>query len=544
MSGEHLGLFDTPPDRNEVRFSLTVVGLLVAAVLLILPVRDVPTRPIDAFIPVTDAVMFVGELITATLLYAQAAVFRSRALTVLGSCYVYTALLLVAHALTFPGAFAPDGLLGAGINTSAYLATLRRGAFPIAVLLYVLIRGADSTARPATERPSAGIVMGVFLAIALAAGVILLTTVGHDLLPAYFNNRADVIYNSAIHYEAVICAIIGVATAVLFVKRRSMLDWWLLLVLSGWLIQSLLILALKARFTVGWYGLYGVMLFSHLVVLLALIAEHGRLYVRLALSTSARDREREARLMSLDALAAAISHEAGQPLSAVGAHARAGLNRLTREQPDVAKAIYSLQAVIDAGHRASDVIKSIRAMFGKRPGVVTEFSLNDLVRATASLLVRELAGGKVSLQFALEAALPSIRADRVQMQRVLVNLITNAIESLGTVRGRPRCILIRSASVDEHTVALEISDNGPGIAPQALEEVFEPFFTTKAAGAGLGLWLCRAMVESHGGHLWATPGEVEGVTFHLQMPNCAPAVARWGFHGAATAPETVDHPTA
>jgi signal transduction histidine kinase len=130
------------------------------------------------------------------------------------------------------------------------------------------------------------------------------------------------------------------------------------------------------------------------------------------------------------------------------------------------------------------------------------------------------------------------------MQRVLVNLLTNAIESLGTTRGRPRRIAIRSVSPDDHMVVLEISDNGPGIAPQALEEVFEPFFTTKAAGAGLGLWLCRAMVEAHGGHLWATQGEEGGATFHLQLPSCIPTTAGWRLEGAMTASEAVDHPMA
>ena len=144
MSQDHLGLFDTPPDRRQIRFGLVIVGVLFAAFLLVLPVREIPLREIDAFVPTIDAVMFVGDLITATLLYAQAAVFRSRALTVLATGYLFAALLLVPHALTFPGAFAPDGLLGAGVNTTAWLAVFQRAAFPLAVILYVRLRRADS----------------------------------------------------------------------------------------------------------------------------------------------------------------------------------------------------------------------------------------------------------------------------------------------------------------------------------------------------------------------------------------------------------------
>ena len=141
---------------SEIRLSLAIVGLLFVALLLILPVRDIRLREINAFIPMIDAIMFLGELIIATLLYAQATVFRSRALTVLATGYVFAALLLVPHALTFPGAFAPGGLLGAGINTTAWLATFRRAAFPIAIILYVLLKQADSAARTGPERRRRG----------------------------------------------------------------------------------------------------------------------------------------------------------------------------------------------------------------------------------------------------------------------------------------------------------------------------------------------------------------------------------------------------
>ena len=154
MSQDHLGLFDTPPDRQQIRFSLVIVGLLFAALLLILPVRDIRLRQIDAFIPMIDAIMFLGDLIIATLLYVQATVFRSRALTVLASGYVFTALMLIPHALTFPGAFAPDGLLGAGVSTTAWIYIFWRAALPIAVILYVLFKRADPSAQPGAERPA------------------------------------------------------------------------------------------------------------------------------------------------------------------------------------------------------------------------------------------------------------------------------------------------------------------------------------------------------------------------------------------------------
>ena len=373
MSQDQLGLFDTPPNRQQIRFSLAIVALLLVAFVLILPVRDVRLRQIDAFIPMIDAIMFLGELITATLLYAQATVYRSRALTVLATGYVVAALLLVPHALTFPGAFAPNGLLDAGINTTGWLSNFRRVALAIAIILYVQLRRTDSAKPPGTERPAARIKVGVFAAIALAAAVTVLATSGHDWLPPFFLSRSDVIYAHLVGIESVMFVLFIATTTVLYRTRNSVLDMWLLVALSSWLIQSVLIMTLHGRFTAGWYGLFVMALFAHLVVMLALIAESNRLHLRLALSTSARNREREARLMSTEAVAAAIYHEVGQPLTAVTLNAMSSLDWLTRARPDSEKAINSLRATIDAGHRTSDVIKSIRAMFAKGSGTPTLF---------------------------------------------------------------------------------------------------------------------------------------------------------------------------
>ena len=516
MSRERLGLFDTPPTRQQIGLGLAIAAMLFASVGVILPMTNLRLIEIPAFIPMINATMFVCDLIIGTLLYAQATVFRSRALTVLGSGYVLAALLVVPHTLTFPGAFTESGLLGAGVNTTGWIATFRWLAFPIAIILYAIYKRADSAVQSGSQPQPVRILGSLLMTIALAALLTLLTTVGHDLLPSLFLNAREVISSRLATINLVESALAIVAVLLLFRQDKSVLDMWLLVASSAFLAQLMLNYPISGRFTLGFYWLYIVMLVSNLVVMLALIAESNRLYARLALSAAERDREYETRLMSMDGVAAAIAHEVGQPLAAVTLNARGGMNWLKRSTPHPEKVSEALQNTLDAAHRALDVISSIRATFARGSGAISEFSFNDLVLETTSLLDRDLAVQKISLQFALGNALPPVRANRVQLQRVLVNLLTNAIEAVAQTGDRR--ISIRSSLVNGEDLLLQVEDSGAGIAPEKLSQIFEPFFTTKSNGTGLGLLLSRTIAEDHGGRLWASSNEGRGATFHLQVP--------------------------
>ena len=502
-----------------MRIGLAIVGVLLAAVALSIAVHDTRLREVSPYVPIVDAVMFLAELVVAALLYAQAAVFRSRALTVLATGFALAAFMLIPHVLTFPGVFAPDGLLGAGVNTTAWIYTVRRMVFPIAIVLYVWLRQAKPSSGDRKKQSNETVLPWVMAAIVLTVVVTLVATRGHDLLPSFYLNRLDRHPTNAATFHFVVFTFYLCATVVLFLNRKSVLDMWLLVALSGWAAEAFLNLQLHARFTAGWYSLFGLMLASNLIVMVALVAETGFLYSRLALATAVRRREREARLMSLDAVTAAIAHEAGQPLAAVRLNATAGLDWLTQPEPNLKKAIISLGAIKESSQRTMNVIKSTRAMFKKGLSQVTEFSLNDLVRETAHLMHRELTARKVSLEFHLDETLQPILADRVQVQRVLVNLFSNAIDAMSTKRGTPRRITVRSSSANGQDVQLDVSDTGRGMAAKEMENIFDPFYTTKATGTGLGLTLSRTIAEEHGGRLWSSSTEGEGTTFHLRLPH-------------------------
>ena len=515
-------MFDTPPDRQEILIGLVIVGLVFFILLAALPTHNIQVGAISGLIPALDAGMLVCDLISAAILYAQAAVFRSRALTVLASGYVISGLLLIPWALTFPGVFSENGLLGAKVNTTGWIAVCWRLSMPVAVFLYAWLKRADATSQPIAERSPARAINGLLISISLVIFVTLLATLGHDLLPPFFINHSEVVRSTLVTVNVVVIAWTIAAMAMLLRQQRSVLDLWLLVALFAWLAQSLLNLLLQSRFSLGAYVFLVLTLMSNLIVMLALVTETNRLYARLALSTAARDRERDARLMSMDAVAAAIGHEVGQPLNAANLSASAALQWLTRSRPDREKAIRLLRDAIDSGQRTFDVIKSVRAMFAKTCEVLSEFSLNELVRETVLLMDRELAAQRISVRFSLDESLPSIIANRVQLQRVLINLLTNAIESIGVTRGRTRSIDIRTTTSVDQLVLLDITDSGVGLAAEKLAHIFKPFFTTKSTGTGLGLSLSATIIEEHGGRLWASAGEEFGATFHMQL-KCASA---------------------
>jgi PAS domain S-box-containing protein len=224
------------------------------------------------------------------------------------------------------------------------------------------------------------------------------------------------------------------------------------------------------------------------------------------------------RVTTLGEMAASIAHEVNQPLAAVVANAEACLSWLDRATPDLDAARRSVEWIIDDGNRAGEVIRRVRALANKTDIEKAPLDINDVVKEAIALLQGELVSHRVSLRIEFAPALTMVPADRVQLQQVMINLVMNGIEAMQSVTDRPRELLIRSLQDETQQVLVSVTDCGVGISAENADRLFNAFFTTKASGMGMGLSICRSIVEAHGGRLWATANLPHGATFYFTLP--------------------------
>ena len=232
---------------------------------------------------------------------------------------------------------------------------------------------------------------------------------------------------------------------------------------------------------------------------------------------------RASRQTTMGAMTASIAHEINQPLSAIVTNAQVGLRWLTRAEPDLDEVRGALQRIVDDGLRTADVIGGIRAMFGKDQRARTAVNFNDIIREVLTLAHGELESHQVTLRTQLDEPSSEIMADRVQLQQVFHNLIMNAAEAMAPVTDRPRLLTVTSESHEVGDVTITVEDSGPGIEPKNVDKIFHAFFTTKSHGMGMGLAICRSIIEAHGGRLWASSGSPHGAVFHLHFPKASDA---------------------
>ena len=225
-----------------------------------------------------------------------------------------------------------------------------------------------------------------------------------------------------------------------------------------------------------------------------------------------------ARMTTLGELTAWIAHEVNQPLAGIVTNGTACLQWLGQKNPALDEARSSVEDMISDAQRAGDVILEIRALSRKTAPKRAPLDINELIQGVVRLVTREAQAHGASVRLDLAPALPAVVGDRVQLQQVVINLVINAIQAMASVTARPRELSIRSRQNEAGHVLIEVADSGHGIGSTNLDQLFKAFFTTKPAGMGMGLSICRSIIEAHGGNVWATDNTPSGAVFHFTLP--------------------------
>jgi hypothetical protein len=237
------------------------------------------------------------------------------------------------------------------------------------------------------------------------------------------------------------------------------------------------------------------------------------------LRSSRQELARVGRLMTLGAITASIAHEVTQPIAAARNNARAALNFLNADSPDLGEVSEALSCVIDDADRARLIIHRFRDHIKKAPPQKERFDLNEAINEVNVLALGAIHHNRVSVKTRMTEGLFSVEGDRVQLQQVVLNLVLNAIEAMGSVEEGPRELSISTEQSQTGGALVAVIDSGPGIDPEHLERVFEGFYTTKSTGLGVGLTICRSVIEAHGGRLWAGANEPRGAVFQFTLPD-------------------------
>jgi two-component system sensor histidine kinase/response regulator len=507
----------TPLMRRRALLLVLVSLLLFAAAV---PFAKTPLQPLPGIIPVYQSALIVGDLITAVLLFGQHRVQREARLGLLAGGYLFTALLAGVHLLSFPGLFAPTGLLGAGMQTTAWLYMAWHAGFPLFVIGYVML--GDRTVSRRADTAGLAIVLGAVAALAW------LTTAGHDLLPPIMSGH---------RYTPAMLFVVGsvwllslVALALLWRRRRrSVLDLWLAVVLCAWLCDVGLSAVFNGgRYDLGFYAgrLYG--LFAASFVLVELLLENARLHRRLV-ALHRRDRQRAAELATArDAALAAdeakgrflanMSHEIRTPMNAILGLTHLALEtRLDARQRDyltkLQSASKSLMRLLD------DVLDYSKIEADKLTLEEEVFELEALLANVASLFSARAEQAGLALLVQLDRHLPArVVGDPLRLAQVLNNLVGNAIKF--TERGEV-VLGAEPVTVDGHEAVLRffVRDTGIGLSPEQQARLFTPFTqaerstTRRYGGTGLGLAICRRLTHMMGGEISVTSTPGQGSVF-------------------------------
>lgn len=459
--------------------------------------------------------MLLCDIITAILLFAQFSIQRSPAILVIANGYAFTFLILIGWTLTLPGVLIPIQPLLGGLQSAPGFYIAWRSGFAIFVIIYALLKESrfNNPLLQVTPRAAIGGSLAFTTSLVILVGIVCIA--GERFLPEIMADslRYTTLYPYALGLTN---SLLSVSAFVLLWRRgRSTLDLWLMVVMFFYFMDlPLSYYPSPIRYTDGWYAVRLIAFVSSTLVLVLLLFEITQMYKRLLDALVASRREREARLVTGDAVAAMIAHEVKQPLTAMITRADTSSLWLSRSPPDLEKAKVALKQISADGHRAGAIIERVRANFQKDVRVRALCDINDLIEETLAFVRGDLQRHQIAVQADPAPTRPQLVGDRIQLQQLLLNLVTNAVDSMSTKPGS-RILSIASETRDDGQVAITVADTGTGIVREDIDRIFNPFFTTKSGGMGMGLSICRSIVQAHRGDLTVAPNSPEGTRFQV-----------------------------
>jgi signal transduction histidine kinase len=309
-------------------------------------------------------------------------------------------------------------------------------------------------------------------------------------------------------------------------RRRSVLDQWLMVVAFvyiGELIFSGLLPSV--RFSLGFYVGRVFSIIASSIVLIVLLAETTRLYMLLARSHARLQRERDNKLMNFEAMLVAINHEIKQPLGAIELNTSSAQLILDQSPPDIGEIQAIIDETRDAARRINETLNGFSSLFGRIDQKRQPVNLNEVILDVLKLSRTELNGHGILARTTLTTELPTIYGNGNQLHQLVYNLVHNAIEAMSETASRDRILEVRTSMGDRGAIVVEVLDTGPGIDPQQQANIFEPFVTTKPHGMGLGLAICRKIVERHDGRISASSVQPRGTNFRVQLRSSSPVAS-------------------
>jgi signal transduction histidine kinase len=510
---------NTPATGQQRAIAVGVATVLIVAAAAIAPFASIQLGRIDAFIPVLQTALSIADLITAALLFAQYSIQPQRALLALASGYIFSGSFAFLQTLAFPGGYAPAGLIGDGPNSPAWIYVLWHTTFPAAIIVYALSKdgiGVDALPVRSTRASIVATLAGVLAIVAVLTWIVTTKT---EYIPSFYTDDVNLQtqFGNQVNFSLWLwCAI---ALTILFLRRRTILDLWLMVTLLASMPNFLVaIVGSSVRFTIGWYAARCFVLVASCMLLTVLIVETMLLYSRLASAITLLRRERTNRLLSVEAVVGAVAHELGAPLGAIALNANTALCQLRSTPPELEDLEEMLGDIEADSYRAGATISSIRELTTKTVHQAGLVSAQDVGQLALRLLKHDLQVGEISVSSDFQGNLPEVQMDGIALQQVLLNLIRNAIDAMGSSPPGARRLRLKTSFDGQSTVSMSVEDSGPGIPAGNRERIFDPFFTTKGGGMGLGLAISSTLLSKHGGILRLVKSDSDGSIFELTLP--------------------------